>query len=69
MDNLERFLSDLPPGNFTCGARYICFLPKGTNRYRHLAEAPGDLYDTPEWSDFAEAVCEIMNAKHAALAR
>jgi hypothetical protein len=68
MNNLDKFLSELPPGRFTCGARYICFLKEGSpGNYRRLAEAPADLYDAPEWFEFAEAVCDALNAKHSAL--
>lgn len=63
---MEAWLKSLGPGRFTCGAKYICFLPKTLSGgedsdYQKLMQAPDGLEDDQRWNDFAESMTDHLN--------
>lgn len=49
------------PGQFTCGARYICFLPEGgiAGDYIHLAVRPPEMSEE-DWAIFSDTVVDLL---------
>ena len=58
---MKDWLALFGKGQFTCGAKYVCFLPSGSEEYVNIAQAPPGTEDHPEWILFAEAIVEQLN--------
>jgi hypothetical protein len=60
---MDAWLKSFGEGDFTCGATYLCFLPKGAgdDGYQKIAQAPTGTEDSSEWAAFAEHVTDYLN--------
>lgn len=58
---LKKWVAALGHGRFTCGAKYVCFLPKGKDLYIPIAQAPEGEEDSVKWGKFADALVDFLN--------
>ena len=60
--NMEKWKKSFGPGQFTAGAKFLCFLPEGADNYIKIAQAPIGKEDTPEWTEFADLLIAHLNS-------